>query len=70
MKRNQDELNKKASRLMTVAVEELCRLADEYEVNRDEFINQIAQAFAMQSAIFPHDKIKVKKLPGGDQNVH
>lgn len=70
MKRNQDELNKKASRIMTVTVEELCRLADEYEVNRDEFINQIAQAFAMQSAIFPHDKIKVKEVPGGDQNVH
>ena len=70
MKRNQDELNKKASRLMTVAVEELCRLADEYEVNRDEFINQIAQAFAMQSAIFPHYKIKVNEEPGGDQNVH
>ena len=69
MKRNQDELNNKACRLMTVAVEELCRLADEYEVNRDEFINQIAQAFAMQSAILPHDKIKVNKVPGGDLNV-
>ena len=70
MKKNQDELNVKDSRLMTAAVEELCRLADEYEVNRDEFINQIAQAFAMQSAIFPHNKIDVNEVPGGDQNVH
>ena len=54
---------------MTVAVEELCRLADEYEVNRDKFINQVAQAFAMQSAIYPHDKIKVNEEPGGDLNV-
>ena len=69
MKRNQDELNVKAASLMTVAVEELCRLADEYEVNRDKFINQIAQAFAMQSAIYPHDKIKVNEEPGGDLNV-
>ena len=69
MKKNQDELNVKASRLMTVAVVELCRLADEYEVNRDKFINQIAQAFAMQSAIYPHDKIKVNEEPGGDLNV-
>lgn len=69
MKRNQDELNKKAASLMTVAVEELCRLADEYEVDRNEFMNQIGSAFSMQSAIFPNDKIKVNKVPGGDLNV-
>lgn len=70
MKRNQDELNKKASRLMTVAVEELCRLADEYEVDRNEFMNQIGNAFSIQCMIYDNYKIDVNEVPGGDQNVH
>lgn len=70
MKRNQDELNVKAASLMTAVITELCRLADEYEVDRNEFINQIAHAFAIQSSTYDHYKIDVNEVPGGDQNVH